>query len=358
MAYPGRPCTGPQGAEPETPTHYVRGVRRTSRPSVVLFLTEFSHVWMYVGPKTYSCRSSTSQEVTLTTRRDACPCWSSGIASAYGSPMSTTQPVAGLFARLQADRSRNTKLQRVGNIPSESDAGRHEDNEPFGGGSIAQRLNWLRAGVLGANDGIVSISGLLVGVAAASPGNTQAIAIAGSAGIVSAALSMAVGEYVSVSTQRDTERQLVVEKQQDLTEDPERELDALALLWEKKGLSSQTSRTVAAELSARDAVSAHLTAEHNIDPHDLTSPWAAALSSLVAFVTGSALPFLTMLAFAPSLRIPATIVAVMAALAITGWVSAWLGEAPRTRAVLRLLLGGAAALALTYTVGHVFGVSA
>ena len=101
--------------------------------------------------------------------------------------MSTTQPVAGLFARLQADRSRNTKLQRVGNIPSESDAGRHEDNEPFGGGSIAQRLNWLRAGVLGANDGIVSVAGVVIGVAAATPGSNGPVLTAGVAAIVAGA---------------------------------------------------------------------------------------------------------------------------------------------------------------------------
>lgn len=225
-------------------------------------------------------------------------------------------------------------------------------------GSVAQKLNWLRAGVLGANDGIVSIAGLLVGVAAAEPANNQAIAIAGIAGIASAALSMAVGEYVSVSTQRDTERQLAVEKNAELASDPEGEERRLAGIWQSKGLSPETARSVAAELSERDALRAHLTAEHNLDPHDMTNPVAAALSSFVAFVVGSLLPFITMLAFAPAIRIPATIVAVMVALAVTGWVSAWLGEAPRGRAIARLLVGGAIALAITYTIGHVFGVSA
>ena len=272
--------------------------------------------------------------------------------------MSTTSVFPSFLGRLQADRRRNARTRRAGQLPPESDAAHHEDQEPFGGGSITQRLNWLRAGVLGANDGIVSISGLLVGVAAADPGNTSAIAIAGTAGIASAALSMSVGEYVSVSTQRDTERQLAVEKRADLARDASGEEERLADIWEHKGLTPATARTVAQELSVRDAVGAHLTAEHNIDPHDLTSPWAAALSSLVSFVAGSALPFLTMLAFGPHIRIPATIFAVLVALAVTGWVSAWLGEAPRTRAVLRLLVGGAAALGLTYGIGHVFGISA
>lgn len=272
--------------------------------------------------------------------------------------MTTTTLLPGFLGRLQADRARTKRLRRIGAIPAGSAAGDHEDREPFGGGSITQRLNWLRAGVLGANDGIVSISGLLVGVAAADPSNTGALAIAGTAGIASAALSMSVGEYVSVSTQRDTERQLGVEKAAELEADPAGEVDRLAAIWEGRGLSATTARTVAEELSEKDAVGAHLTAEHNIDPNDLTSPWAAALSSLVSFVVGSALPFLTMLAFPPSSRILATIIAVMAALALTGWVSAWLGEAPRTRAVLRLMAGGALALALTYAIGHVFGVSA
>ena len=160
------------------------------------------------------------------------------------------------------------------------------------------------------------------------------------------------------AAQRDTERQLGVEKAAELEADPAGEVDRLAAIWEGRGLSVTTARTVAEELSEKDAVGAHLTAEHNIDPNDLTSPWAAALSSLVSFVVGSALPFLTMLAFPPSSRILATIIAVMAALALTGWVSAWLGEAPRTRAVVRLMAGGALALALTYGIGHVFGVSA
>ncbi|MDN5964293.1 MAG: VIT family protein [Actinomyces sp.] len=272
--------------------------------------------------------------------------------------MALTTLFPSLLGRLQADRGRNARLNRVGHLPQGSEAARHEDHEPFGHGSLSQRLNWLRAGVLGANDGIVSISGLLVGVAAVDPSDTSAIAIAGTAGIASAALSMSVGEYVSVSTQRDTERQLAVEKHADLARDALGEERRLAGIWEDKGLSPETARTVARELTARDAVGAHLTAEHNIDPHDLTSPWAAALSSLVSFVAGSALPFLTMLALGPHLRIPATVVAVMVALAVTGWVSAWLGEAPRTRAVVRLLVGGAAALCLTYGIGHVFGISA
>ncbi|MDC4232871.1 VIT family protein [Actinomyces sp. B33] len=241
-------------------------------------------------------------------------------------------------------------------------AARAEDRPPEAaparsGGSLAGRLNWLRAGVLGANDGIVSISGLLVGVAAVDPSNTLAIAIAGLAGIASAAVSMSVGEYVSVSTQRDTERQVVASTRRLLDEDPVGQERRLVRMWRDKGLSEATATAVARELGARDALGAHMAVEHNIDAEDLTNPWAAALSSFLAFLAGSLLPLATMLLLPPGLRIAGTMVSVVVALAATGWISAVLGRAPRARAVVRLVVGGAAAMALTYGVGHLFGVS-
>ncbi|WP_205649273.1 VIT1/CCC1 transporter family protein [Schaalia canis] len=223
--------------------------------------------------------------------------------------------------------------------------------------SVASRLNWLRAGVLGANDGIVSISGLLVGVAAVDPANTTAIALAGVAGIVAASLSMSVGEYVSVSTQLDTEQELVRKQWLALADNPAAEEARLAKLWVDRGLSETTAKAVAAELSAHDAIDAHLTTEHNIDPDDLTSPWAAAISSFIAFVIGSLLPFITMLVSPVAWRIGATFVAVTVALALTGWLSAWLGQAPRLKATARLVIGGGVAMGLTYWVGHLFGVN-
>lgn len=159
------------------------------------------------------------------------------------------------------------------------------------GKSVASKLNWLRAGVLGANDGIVSISGLVVGVAAVDPTNTKAIALAGIAGIVAASLSMSVGEYVSVSTQLDTEQELVARQKHALTRDANVEETRLAKLWEAQGLSPITASFVAKELSAKDPVKAHLTVEHGINPDYLTSPWAAAYSSFIAFVIGALLPF-------------------------------------------------------------------
>lgn len=223
--------------------------------------------------------------------------------------------------------------------------------------SVASRLNWLRAGVLGANDGIVSISGLVVGVAAVDPSNTAAIAVAGAAGIVAASLSMSVGEYVSVSTQRDTERELIARQWAAVADDADREEARLADMWQRAGLTASTARMVASELSARDPIRAHLTLEHGIDPDDLTSPWEAALSSFIAFVVGALLPFATILLAPVPYRIAATFVAVIVALAITGYVSAHLGQANRWRATGRLVVGGALAMGFTYAVGHLFGVA-
>ncbi|QWW20373.1 VIT family protein [Schaalia sp. 19OD2882] len=240
--------------------------------------------------------------------------------------------------------------------PGRTQAGttRSGDNGPA---SVASRLNWLRAGVLGANDGIVSISGLLVGVAAVDPGNTAALAIAGVAGICSAALSMSVGEYVSVSTQRDTEETLVAAQRKALADDPQGQEARLAGIWQAKGLKPATAALVAKEQSATGALEAHLTAEHNLDPDDLTNPWAAAASSFLAFLLGAALPLVTMLVLPTALRIPGTVVSVLVALALTGWTSAVLGQAPRLRAVTRLVVGGGAAMLLTWVIGHLFGIT-
>jgi vacuolar iron transporter family protein len=166
-------------------------------------------------------------------------------------------------------------------------------SEPHVGG-LGQKLNWLRAGVLGANDGIVSTAGLVVGVAAATP-HTGPILTAGVAGLVAGAASMALGEYVSVSTQRDTERALLVEEQRELEEMPEAELEELAAIYVAKGASIETARKLAEELTAHDAFAAHANAELGLDPKELTSPWHAAFSSAVAFTAGSILPIVAIL---------------------------------------------------------------
>lgn len=223
-------------------------------------------------------------------------------------------------------------------------------------GSLSAKLNWLRAGVLGANDGIVSTAGIVVGVAAATA-ELEPLLTAGAAGLAAGAVSMALGEYVSVSTQRDTEKALLDKERNELRDDPDAELDELTALYEAKGLSSDTARTVARELTAHDAFTAHADIELGIAPDDLTNPWQAALSSAAAFTVGALLPLIAILLPPPAWRIPVTVIAVLAALMLTGVLSARLGGAPARPAIGRNVLGGTAALAITYVIGHLVGVA-
>lgn len=229
------------------------------------------------------------------------------------------------------------------------------DDEPHRGG-IQQRLNWLRAGVLGANDGIVSTAGVVVGVAGATT-DRGTILVAGVAALVAGALSMAAGEYVSVSTQSDSERALLDKERRELLEEPEEELAELAQIYVDKGLSPELAQQVAVELTAHDALGAHAEAELGIDPDELTSAWHAALASMVAFTFGALLPLLTIVLVADGLRVPVTMLAVAAALALTGWTSAGLGYGPPGRAVLRNVAGGVFAMMITYLVGTALGAS-
>ncbi|MFI1917345.1 VIT family protein [Nocardia sp. NPDC020380] len=218
------------------------------------------------------------------------------------------------------------------------------------------RLNWLRAAVLGANDGIVSVAGIVVGVAAATTARGP-ILTAGIAGLVAGAVSMALGEYVSVSTQRDSERSLLETERRELLEQPEAELAELAEIYRAKGLSADTALLVAEELTAHDAFAAHAEAELGIDPDELTNPWHAALSSAISFTLGALLPLLAILLPSPSLRVPIAFGAVVVALAVTGFGGAVLGGAPRLRATARVALGGALAMAVTYGIGHLVGLA-
>ena len=230
----------------------------------------------------------------------------------------------------------------------------HPD-EPHGSG-IASRLNWLRAGVLGANDGIVSVAAIVVGVAGATPAFAP-ILTAGAAGLVGGAISMALGEYVSVSSQRDSQRALIAKETRELREMPEEELDELAGLYAAKGLSSETARQVAIELTAQDALGAHLEAELGIREADVVSPWQAAGASALAFTIGALLPLVAILVLPESVRIPLTFVVVLAALAATGALSAWIGGSRWLRPTLRVVIGGGIALAATFLIGTLLGVS-
>ena len=221
---------------------------------------------------------------------------------------------------------------------------------------MSTRLNWLRAGVLGANDGIVSTAGLVVGVAGATDVRSQLLT-AGLAGLLAGSLSMAAGEYVSVSTQRDAERAALVEERRELREEPEAELDELTGLLQGQGLGRPLAREVAEQLTEHDALAAHAQVELGIDPRKLANPWHAAGASFLAFTVGALLPLLAMVLPPAGGRLPITVTAVLIALVLCGWLGARLGGAPAPRAIARNTAGGALAMAVTYAVGTLLGAS-
>ncbi|WP_411105895.1 VIT family protein [Streptomyces sp. cmx-4-9] len=225
------------------------------------------------------------------------------------------------------------------------------------GAAISTRLNWLRAGVLGANDGIISTAGLVVGVAGATTTRSTILA-AGVAGLLAGALSMAAGEYVSVSSQRDSEQAALELERKELATEPEAELDELTDLLAERGLSRELAREAAKQLTERDALRAHARVELGIDPDELANPWHAALASLVAFTVGALLPLSAIVLPGSSVRVPVTVVSVLAALTLCGVVSARLGAAPVPRAILRNVTGGALAMGVTYAVGSWLGTTA
>ncbi|MFE3038269.1 VIT family protein [Streptomyces canus] len=224
------------------------------------------------------------------------------------------------------------------------------------GGGLGARLNWLRAAVLGANDGIVSTAGLVVGVAGATS-DRAALLTAGLAGLLAGSMSMAAGEYVSVSTQRDSEMAALAVEKRELREQPEAELEELTELLEERGLSRDVAREAAQQLTERDALRAHARVELGIDPDDLTNPWHAAWASFLAFTAGALLPLLAIVLPPSDWRVPVTVASVVAALVLTGWSSARLGAAAPGRAVVRNVAGGVLAMGVTYGVGSLLGAA-
>ncbi|MBS0318940.1 MAG: VIT family protein [Proteobacteria bacterium] len=220
----------------------------------------------------------------------------------------------------------------------------------------SDRLNWLRAGVLGANDGIVSTAGLILGVAGASA-DPRTWLTAGIAGLAAGALSMAAGEYVSVSTQRDTERAAVRSERASLTRKPRAELEELVQLLEAKGLSAQTARDAATELTHHDALAAHADIELGLKLGQYTNPLHAAAASALAFSLGALVPLLAIVLAPGDHAVAVTIVAVVVALVVTGHASARLGGAPRIRAVARNVVGGLLAMGITWGIGRLVGRS-
>jgi VIT1/CCC1 family predicted Fe2+/Mn2+ transporter len=221
-----------------------------------------------------------------------------------------------------------------------------------GAARLSGRLNWLRAGVLGANDGIVSTAALVLGVAGATA-SRGSILLAGLIGLLAGAMSMAAGEYVSVSTQRDSERAVLRRQRLLLARSPQRELAALAQVYIARGVDEQTAIQVAEQLSAHDALAAHAETRLGVDPGELTNPWHAAVASFLAFTVGALVPLAGVI-IGPNAWV--TVAFVAAALLATGAVSAQLGRAPLGPAVLRNVGGGLLAMAVTYGLGTLVGV--
>ncbi len=216
------------------------------------------------------------------------------------------------------------------------------------------RIGWLRAAVLGANDGIVSTASLVVGVAAASPMRGPII-VAGVAGLVAGAMSMAAGEFVSVSSQSDTERADLAREKQELAEQPEAERKELAGIYEKRGLDPHLALQVADQLTAHDAVGAHARDELGISEFTTARPIQAAVTSAATFSIGAALPVATVALVPEGWIISSVSAGALVFLGILGALGASAGGAPVGKATLRVVFWGAFALAITAVVGRLFG---
>ncbi|MGB2756913.1 MAG: VIT family protein [Acidimicrobiia bacterium] len=220
----------------------------------------------------------------------------------------------------------------------------------------SHRSAWLRAAVLGANDGVVSVASLVVGVAASGAAKS-AVFVAGSAGLVAGALSMAAGEYVSVGSQRDAENSDRARETQELIDEPERELEELTAIYEGRGLSRPLAEQVAVELTAHDALGTHLRDELNINSDLPARPTQAALVSAAAFLTGAIGPVVTASVFSTSLRVPITILFALLFLVALGITGARLGRSESRRAAIRVFIGGGFAMAISYGIGALVGTA-
>jgi VIT1/CCC1 family predicted Fe2+/Mn2+ transporter len=218
------------------------------------------------------------------------------------------------------------------------------------------RVGWLRAAVLGSDDAIVSTASLMIGVAASSA-SKEAILVAGVAGLVAGSMSMAVGEYVSVSSQRDAEQADIGRETLELTEQPQAELQELAQIYVKRGLDNELALKVAEQLSAHNRLGAHLLDELGIKPDSLARPMQAAWISAASFAGFAFVPIVALLVAPAALRIPVIAALSLVSLAALGAFGGHLGGAPLGRAALRVTLGGSLAMAVTAVIGRILGVS-
>jgi VIT1/CCC1 family predicted Fe2+/Mn2+ transporter len=218
----------------------------------------------------------------------------------------------------------------------------------------SNELNKLRAAVLGANDGIVSTAGIVLGVAGAAA-SKESILVAGFAGLVAGAISMAAGEFVSVSSQRDSEKAFLRGRRKHIAANHDSIAEELVEIYQAKGISKKTAIQAAHELKEKGFLTRELEKESGIDPDDISSPWAAAIASALSFTAGAIVP-LVAVAFAPDpLRIWITATAVLLSLILTGTLSARAGQANQLRAALRIVVWGIGAMAITYAIGHLVG---
>ncbi len=220
----------------------------------------------------------------------------------------------------------------------------------------SHHIGWLRASVLGANDGLLSTASLLMGVAAANA-STQTLLITGLAGLVAGAMSMAAGEYVSVSSQADTEQADLAKEKWELEHLPERELEELNQIYQARGLTPELAIQVATQLTAHNALEAHARDELGISDLTQAKPVQAALASAASFAVGAALPLIVVLAAPKDTLIWAIGMATVLLLVLLGWVSAKTGNAPVGKAIARILFWGILAMGISALVGHLFGVS-
>ena len=221
-------------------------------------------------------------------------------------------------------------------------------------GHFGHRAGWLRASVLGANDGIISTAALLLGVAAADA-TRNSILTAGFAGLVAGAVSMALGEYVSVSSQRDSERSDIAKETWELAHQADHELEELTAIYQAKGLSPQLATEVAVQLTEHDALTTHLRDELGISRDELARPFQAAWTSAAAFTVGALLPLIAAVAASESLRVPLIVSLTVVALVALGYVGARAGGASPWRPIMRVVGGGLLAMAATSLVGWLFG---
>lgn len=219
--------------------------------------------------------------------------------------------------------------------------------------SLAQKVNVLRASVMGANDGIISVAGIVIGVAAATS-NAYSILISGLSGSLAGMISMCMGEYVSVSTQKDSQKMAIINEKQRLSEQYQHEFNYVQRKYEEQDIDPQLAHQATAELMKKDPLGAVVQERYGFNPQDFTSPYAAAIASFISFPTGSILPMVAVTMAPAADRIWATMVAVLIALLITGYLAAVLGKSNRVKSMLRNAAAGLLTMGVTFLIGQLF----